>query len=216
MSARSYRYECFDGATAIAVGAAAGGAMLDEDLAELHHECEKARQRGFDAGQALGFAEGRNAALQEVEAKLVERLPQALAQLSEAVLEMQAAKQSSQQDAILLVRAVLRQLLPKLADRAFSLELAAQVEGIVAGAQAPNIEIRCSERTRNIIRRLCGPLPAGVEIVADPALGEASLACAWADGGAHFSAEAVIHAVSTIIERCLDEAQISESQSGQA
>jgi hypothetical protein len=51
VSARSYRYECFDGATAIAVGAAAGGAMLEEDLAELHHECEKARREASTPGR---------------------------------------------------------------------------------------------------------------------------------------------------------------------
>jgi len=213
VSFRSYRYECLDGGEAMAFREGAEGACLDAGLAEAR---ETARGRDFEAGRARGFEEGREAALREAEAELLERLPAALAQLGSAAADLRLAKSRSEQDALRLVRAILRQLMPKLADRILSLELATQVADIVAGAQAPTIEIRCSERSRDVIRRLCGPLPAGVELIADPAVADATLACVWADGSAHFSAQAVTEAVSIIIERCLDQAQAVEHQRDQA
>jgi flagellar biosynthesis/type III secretory pathway protein FliH len=214
VSFRSYRYECLGegGATR----AARGAAFLDEDFGALHEARETLRRSEFEAGHAQGLEEGRKSALRAAEVALAERLPAALAQLGDAVAELRSAKRKSEQDALLLVRAILRQLLPKLADRVLSLELATQVADVIASAQTPTIEVRCSERTRDVVRRLCGPLPAGVELMADPAIAEASLACVWADGSAHFNAQAVTDAISAIIERCLNEAQAVEHQRDQA
>jgi chorismate mutase len=209
VSFRSYRYECLDGDGAMSPREGAGGAFPSDGLADLRESRETARRSDFEAGHARGLEEGR-------EAELLERLPAALTQLGSTVADLRSAKRTSEQDALRLVRAILRQLMPKLADRILSLELATQVADIVAAAQAPTIEIRCSERSREVIRRLCAPLPAGVELIADPAVADATLACVWADGSAHFSAQAVTEAVSAIIERCLTQAQAVDHQRDQA
>jgi hypothetical protein len=216
VSFRSYRYECLDGDGAMSSREGADGAFLDEGLAERREARVTARRSDFEAGHARGLEEGREAARREAEAELLERLPAALAQLGSAVADLRSATRRSEEDALRLVRAILRQLMPKLADRILSLELATQVADIVAGAQAPTIEIRCSGRSREVIRRLCGPMPAGVELIADPAVADATLACVWADGSAHFSAQAVTEAVSAIIDRCLNQAQAVEHQRDQA
>lgn len=214
MSFRSFRYQSFDrDDAAVSMRASellAGTELLSGDACDLQEPAATVHRQAFEAGRAQGLAEGREAALREAEAELAHRLPETLRALDEATTEARTAKHACEHDALLLVRAVLQQLLPKLAERTLSLEVAAQVADVIAGTQAPSIEIRCAQKTRDVVKHLCGAMPTGVELVCDPALTEGSMTCAWTDGGARFDGKALTEAVVDILDRCLSEAEHAE------
>jgi hypothetical protein len=206
MSFRSFLYENFDQASHASIGggvSSPAGALSEHDR-RLHTEMEVVRRESFDAGRIQGFAEGRCAALEEAEVRLARDLPDLLVNLGGAAAAMDGVKRVCERDALRLTDAVLRQMLPIMAERGLGHEAAALVAEVIANAPAPVIEIRASHRTRRSIERRCGPLPSGVTFATDPELPEGGVRCAWANGQARFDGVAVTEAVLRILNRCLD------------
>lgn len=206
MSFRSFLYEDFDRAS---VGPVAGSAELPACASAacgdgLRRESEIVRREGFEAGRTHGFAQGRQAALEEAEARLARYLPDLLVNLGGAVAEMSRVKLAYERDASLLASAALRQMLPIVAERGLGQEAAALVAKVVADVPAPAIEVRTNARTREAIERWCGQLPSGVRLIVDGTVPEGSVRCDWADGQAHFEGAAMTEAVLAILDRCID------------
>jgi hypothetical protein len=200
---RALRYPTFDRDDPGAAGDGAGFAPLAGT--DGHEALERARQEAFEAGHAQGLAAGRAEARGQATAKLAEALPEALAALNAAAAEAGAVRQACERDAYLLVRAVLRQLLPTLADQGLGHEIAALVGEVVQNAPARTIEVRAAAATRGAIERLCGPAAAGISLTTDPALPEGSVSCRWTDGGARFDGHRIKESVLAILDRRLHE-----------
>lgn len=206
MSFRSFLYEDFDrasdGPVAGATDGSAGASTACGD--GLRRESEIVRREGFEAGRTHGFAQGRQAALEEAEARLARDLPDLLANLGGVVAEMGRVKLAYERDASLLASAALRQMLPIVAERGLGQEAAALVAKVVADAPAPAIEVRANARTGEAIERWCGPLPSGVRLIIEGNVPDGGVRCDWAVGQAHFEGAAMTEAVLAILDRCID------------
>jgi len=202
---RTLRYPSFDQDDPAMAAGQAAEITLTAARADGRDALEFARREGFEAGHAEGMAAGRADAARAAEAQLASALPEALAVLGAAAAEVQAVKQACERDAYLLVRAVVRQLLPTLADQALGHEIAALVREVIQHAPAPTIEVRTAAGTRAAIERLSDPTPAGIAFTTDPSLPEGSVACRWTDGAARFDGHRIKESVLAILDRRLDE-----------
>lgn len=202
---RALRYPSFDqDGLAAEPGHAMAGALPATHF-DSRTALEQARREGFEAGRAEGVVAGRAAAAEAAEARLASALPDAMAALGGAADEVHEVRQACERDAYLLVRAVLRQLLPTLADQALGHEIAALVGEVLQNAPARTIEVRAAAGTRAAIERLCGPASAGTAVVTDATLPEGSVACRWTDGAARFDGQRIKESMLAILDRRLDE-----------
>ncbi|MGH6945502.1 MAG: hypothetical protein ACREH6_14965 [Geminicoccaceae bacterium] len=205
MTFRGFRYQSFDQTGPVGMRSmhrlASSSGVFEEEKREA---IEAARCEGFAAGREEGIAAGREAALAQAEMQLASALPNALATLQSAVGDVKAIKEQCEHEALSLVRAALRQVLPILADKAFSHEVAALVSRVIANAPSPVVEIRSASHTREVVERLCGPVPADIRLVTDSALPEGGVVCAWSSGSARFDANALREAVLSILDRQME------------
>lgn len=206
MSFRSFLYENFDEASHASVGGSAGRpeTALSARDPRVRTELEITRRECFDAGHAQGFAEGRQAALEEAEVRLARDLPDLLVNLGGAAAAMETAKRACERDALRLADAALRQMLPIIAERGLGQEAAALVAEVIANVPVPAIEIRAPRRTQAAVERHVGRLPAGVTFVTDPEVPEGGVRCVWTNGQARFDGAALTDAILTILDRCLE------------
>lgn len=206
MSFRSFLYENFDAASHASIGGTVArleGGLPPRDP-RPRTEIEIARRESFASGRTQGFAEGRRAALEEAEVRLARDLPELLVDLGGAAAAMEQVRRACERDALRLADAVLRQVLPTVAERGLAQEAAALVAEVVAKVPAPAIEVRASPRAREAIERRCSRLPSGVMLVTDPELPDGGVRCGWAHGQARFDGASVAEATLRILDRCLD------------
>ena len=205
MSFRSFLYQDFDRAPDGSIGSRVNGGAgaLPEDQARPYRELDIVRREGFEAGRTRGFAEGRQAALEEADVRLAHDLPELLVNLGGAAGEMARAKAACERDALLLAGAALRQILPIVAERGLEGEAAALVAEVIGHAPAPAIEVRAAPRTRDAIERQSTMLPPGVTLVTAPEVLEGGVRCVWANGEARYDGAGVTRAILAIIDRCL-------------
>jgi flagellar biosynthesis/type III secretory pathway protein FliH len=207
MSSRLFLYENFDRGRHRPIGSSADDpvcASLEGDV-RLHGEFEIARRESFAAGRALGFADGRQAALEEAETRLARDLPDLLSDLGGAAAEIENVRRTCEHDALRLAAAALRQMLPIVAERGLGAEAAALVAEVVANVPPRTVEVRASVRTREVIEQRCNRVPSGVTLITDPGMPDGSVRCAWAGGEARFDGAALQEAILAVLDRHLDQ-----------
>lgn len=205
MSSHLFLYENFDRVRHSLVGSSANDlACAPKGDARPHSEVEIARRESFEAGRAHGLADGRQAALEEAEARLARDLPDLLSGLGGAAAEIENVRRACEHDALRLAAAALRQILPIVAERGLGHEAAALIAEVTANAPLRTVEVRVSARTREVIEQRCDRMPSGVTLITDPAMPDGSVRCAWAGGEARFDGAALQEAILAILDRHLD------------
>jgi flagellar biosynthesis/type III secretory pathway protein FliH len=168
-------------------GASAAPAQPEIDPATLETERRKAYQEGY----AAGLAE-RDAAIDTALSQAVEHAGRLASEIGE-VRDRVAA------DAERFVRAVLRAVLPSVADRATGLELASAITDTIRAARPRHdVAITLHPAVANAIERRLDSdaVPAGLTIARDPGLGPREAYLAWEGGGAEID-------FSQPLQRCL-------------
>jgi flagellar biosynthesis/type III secretory pathway protein FliH len=155
---------------------------------------EKARAEGY----ADGFLDATETAEAEDRA--------AVAQLREAMLDMELSMTAARADAIAALRPVVAALAhvvaPVAAAAAFETALAEAVESRLRAAVDRKLRILASPERVEGLRVRFGD---AVEVVAEPAMTGATARIEWSGGGAAFDVEGCLTAARSMVERFFGE-----------
>lgn len=175
------------GPSAAEVDGGGAAAQPEVDPATLETERRKAYQEGYAAGLA------------ERDAAIDAALTEAVGHASRLAAEIGEVRDRVTADADRFVRAVLRAVLPSVADRAAGLELASAITDTIRAARPRHdVAITLHPAVANAIERRLDTqdVPAGVTIARDPGLGPREAYLAWEGGGAEID-------FSQPLQRCL-------------
>jgi flagellar biosynthesis/type III secretory pathway protein FliH len=162
-----------------------------------------------EEAHALGFAEGYAQALEAAEAE--DRA--AVAQLREAVQDMELTRAAARAEAVAALRPVVEALArvaaPLAAQRGFADALAEAVEARLKGAPADRLTLRVApDRVEGMKLRFGDRL----RIAPDPLMTGAVARLEWAGGGAVYDVEDCLAAARDVIDRFFGDPEMKDPQ----
>jgi flagellar biosynthesis/type III secretory pathway protein FliH len=168
----------------------------------LRREVADAVAAASEKARAEGYADGFRDATETAEAE--DRA--AVAQLREAMLDMELSMAAARADAIAALRPVIAALArvaaPVAAAAAFETALAEAVEGRLRAAGDRKLRVLASPERVDGLRARFGD---AVAVVAEPAMTGATARIDWSGGGATFDVEGCLTAARSIVERFFGE-----------
>jgi len=194
-----------------------GGAKsrFDEELERLRADAETIKSEAY----AQGFEEGRNQALQDIEAATKETLSQ-IAQGAHALFSQKAQLESGiKQEMVQLAYAIASKLSPALLRAHPLAEIEALIEDCLATAQKePRLVVRVSEALLDPVNERLEDLkastgfPGDIVLIGEPGLGPQDCRVEWPDGGTERKHDTIMREVETAVQRFVMSGTESTSQ----
>ena len=222
----------FDGPSSVPVGIGlpdddAIGAAAKPNAAPAPAPAPGYGDEDLAAARAEGYVAGRAEALAEAEAQRESQTARALAAISEGMRMLLAAGEQRhaaiQRDAVALMQAVVRKIVPSLARNAALDEVASFTLGCLRDAfDEPRVVLRVPDALFDAVQRDVPPRAASagfagkVVILADDTLAPCDCRVEWADGGAERDFARVWQDIDAAIVRTLDALTSAASPAGDA
>ncbi|SDD94398.1 FliH/SctL family protein [Kordiimonas lacus] len=192
-----------------------GGAKsrFDEELERLRADAETIKSEAY----AHGFEEGRNQALQDIEAATKETLSQ-IAQGAHALFSQKSQLESGiKQDMVQLAYAIASKLSPALIRAHPMAEIEALIEDCLATThKEPRLVVRVSEALLDPVNERLEDLkastgfPGDIVLIGEPGLGPQDCRVEWPDGGTERKHDTIMREVETAVQRFV----MSDADSG--